>query len=156
MRSGFSAFWLRTLKLAMRVQCYSSGDHVSDGRAVTAVDKRLGERVRARRLAIGMSQEELAAALGVTFQQVQKYEKGANRIAASRLVDIAAALDLPIADFFDGLQKPKQRTGAAPAGFDAALATPGALDLVKQFAAMRSPRLRRRVLELVEAMQDDD
>ncbi len=129
---------------------------MSDGREANATDKRLGERVRARRLEMGMSQEQLAAALGVTFQQVQKYEKGVNRIAASRLLDIAAALDLPIATFFEGLQKSKSRPGKAPGELDAALVTPGAVDLVKQFAAMRSPRPRRRVLDLINAMRDED
>jgi len=128
---------------------------VGDGREATAIDKRLGERVRARRLEIGMSQEALAGALGITFQQVQKYEKGVNRIAASRLWDIAAILDLPVALFFEGIVKSKQRSGAASSELDAALATPGAIDLVKQFAAMRSPRLRRRVLDFVRAMQDE-
>lgn len=72
-------------------------------RSATANDRRIGARVRARRLEIGMSQERLAELLGVTFQQVQKYEKGVNRIAASRLFDIAAALNLPVGAFYEGL-----------------------------------------------------
>src|SRR5690349_24602135 len=76
---------------------------MADERAANAVDQRLGQRVRTRRLAIGMSQERLAELLGITFQQVQKYEKGVNRIAASRLFDIAGALHQPVARFFEGL-----------------------------------------------------
>ncbi len=76
---------------------------MSDERAANAVDKRLGERVRARRLELGMSQERLAEILGVTFQQVQKYERGVNRIAASRLYDLSAALNIPVSKFFEGL-----------------------------------------------------
>lgn len=72
-------------------------------REANAIDRKLGERVRARRLSVGMSQERLAEALGITFQQVQKYEKGVNRIAASRLLYIATALDWPVAKFYRGL-----------------------------------------------------
>jgi transcriptional regulator with XRE-family HTH domain len=74
-----------------------------DQRVATSVDMWIGRRVRSRRLELGMSQEVLAELLGVTFQQVQKYEKGVNRIAASRLFDISAALDTPIGNFFEGL-----------------------------------------------------
>src|SRR5215470_17865000 len=84
--------------------------NMNDERAANAVDRRLGQRVRTRRLEIGMSQERLAELLGVTFQQVQKYEKGVNRIAASRLVDICAALDFSIAQLFAGIAP----TGRAP------------------------------------------
>ncbi len=76
---------------------------MSDGRTANIVDRQLGERVRCRRLELGMSQDRLAELLGVTFQQVQKYEKGVNRIAASRLFDISHALDVPIESFFDGI-----------------------------------------------------
>ena len=71
--------------------------------SANAVDRKLGERVRARRHQLGMNQEKLARLLGVTFQQVQKYETGANRIAASRLFEIAAVLDMPVGRFFEGL-----------------------------------------------------
>lgn len=128
---------------------------MNDIRSVNAVDKKIGERVRARRLEIGMSQERLAELLGVTFQQVQKYEKGVNRIAASRLLDLAQALDQSPAAFFEGL---KGRAGKSPAhegDLSSALAIPGAHELVRTFAAMKSPKLRRRVLDLVKAMDED-
>jgi transcriptional regulator with XRE-family HTH domain len=72
-----------------------------DQRGATIMDRLIGKRVRERRLEIGMSQEGLATLLGVTFQQVQKYEKGVNRVAASRLYDIAKALDVEIGYFFE-------------------------------------------------------
>lgn len=76
---------------------------MKDGRSANVVDQKLGERVRSRRLEIGMSQERLADIIGVTFQQVQKYEKGVNRIAASRLFEISVALDWPVSRFFENL-----------------------------------------------------
>lgn len=124
-------------------------------RTITSFDKRLGARVRAERLAQDMTQEALAAKLGLTFQQVQKYEKGVNRIAASRLADIAIALETPVELFFEAIAP----RGAAPLGrssLQSALTAPGAIDLVMQFAAIKNDRTRRRVLELVRAMGAED
>ena len=73
------------------------------------IDKHVGNRIRLRRLDIGCSQTKLPKAVGVTFQQVQKYEKGTNRIAASRLYKLAKILGVPITFFFDGLERPKHR-----------------------------------------------
>lgn len=78
-------------------------------RTANAIDAALGERLRTRRRELGMSQEHLAGLLGVTFQQIQKYESGQNRIAASRLLAAALALDMPIADFFQGLSPAPHR-----------------------------------------------
>src|ERR1044071_9087670 len=105
---------------------------MNDERAANAVDRRLGQRVRSRRLEIGMSQERLAELLGVTFQQVQKYEKGFNRIAASRLVDISAALDMSIARFFEGIgSRAHNAEAAAEQGFvHDALSTPEGMQIV--------------------------
>lgn len=132
---------------------------MSDERTANAVDKRLGERVRRRRLELGMSQEHLADVLGVTFQQVQKYEKGVNRIAASRLFDVAAALDMPVAHFFEGLSKgggKRTEANAATAGFERVLATPEGIQLMKSFASISSLKLRRRVVELVKALSEEE
>jgi len=139
---------LRTLTLGREMG-------VSDERSANAIDKRIGERVKARRLEIGMSQERLADLLGITFQQVQKYERGVNRIAASRLFAIARALELPVAMFFEGLNGKADRASARD-DFASALITPGAHDLVRTYAAIRSPKLRRRVLDLIKAVDDDD
>ena len=128
------------------------GVAVSDERSANAVDKRIGERVRARRLAISMSQERLAELVGITFQQVQKYEKGVNRIAASRLLEICNALEIPVASLFDGIGARRSGSSASAPGLDAALATPGALELVTLFAELKTPALRRQVLELVRTI----
>ena len=126
-------------------------------RNVNAIDRRLGQRVRMRRLEIGMSQEQLAEILGITFQQVQKYEKGVNRIASSRLLDISSALDMPIAQLFEGI-------GLGPSGssarkedgpVQAVLSTPEGAQLVALFASVESTKVRRRVVELVRALAEE-
>jgi transcriptional regulator with XRE-family HTH domain len=130
---------------------------MNDERAANAIDRKLGQRVRSRRLELGMSQERLAELLGVTFQQVQKYEKGVNRIAASRLHAIAAALEMPVARFYEGV------TGGRAAGvaessrdyIDDALATPEGTQLMALFASIKSQKVRRRVLELVKALTEE-
>jgi len=130
---------------------------MNDERSANAIDKKIGQRVRTRRLEIGMSQERLAELLGVTFQQVQKYEKGVNRIAASRLHGIANALDMPVARFFEGL------TGARAVGVaeprqefvDDVLATPEGTQLMQLFASIKSIKVRRRVIELVKALSEE-
>ncbi|HWA01281.1 MAG TPA: helix-turn-helix transcriptional regulator [Caulobacterales bacterium] len=131
---------------------------MNDERAANAIDRRLGQRVRARRLEIGMSQERLAEVLGVTFQQVQKYEKGVNRIAASRLFDISAALDMSIARFFEGLSPARARGVAEEEGgfIHDALATPEGAQLMSLFASIKSVKVRRRVVELVRALAEEE
>lgn len=104
-----------------------------------------------------MSQERLADILGVTFQQIQKYEKGVNRVAASRLYELAAALDVPVGYFFEGLA-PGRAGGVAEeynAVFDA-LASPDGLQLVQLFSSIQNPRLRRRIVDLVRVLAEDD
>ena len=129
---------------------------MNDERAANAIDRKIGQRVRSRRLEIGMSQERLAELLGITFQQVQKYEKGVNRIAASRLFDIAGALHQPVARFFEGLGS--RAAGAAESRqntIDDALATPEGAQLMAVFASIRSQRVRRKVLELVRTLAEE-
>lgn len=127
---------------------------MSEERGATSVDRKLGERVRARRLEIGMSQEKLADLLGVTFQQVQKYEKGVNRIAASRLFDISHALEMPVQRFFEGLGGGRRGVNSEPSHEDF-FAIPGVAELVRLFASIGSVKVRRRVLELVRAMAEE-
>lgn len=130
---------------------------MADERAANAIDRKLGQRVRTRRLEISMSQERLAELLGVTFQQVQKYEKGVNRIAASRLHDIAASLDMPVAKFFEGLGG-RAASGVAESSrdyIDDALATPEGAQLLALFASIKSRKVRRQVVELVKALTDE-
>lgn len=130
---------------------------MNDERAANAIDRKIGQRVRSRRLEIGMSQERLAELLGITFQQVQKYEKGVNRIAASRLFDISAALQQPVARFYEGLSS-RAAAGVAESRqnyIDDALATPEGAQLMSVFASIRSQRVRRKVLELVRTLAEE-
>ncbi len=128
---------------------------MNDERAANAVDRKLGQRVRSRRLEIGMSQERLAELLGVTFQQVQKYEKGVNRIAASRLYDIATSLEMPVARFFEGITGKAGVAESSRDYIDDALATPEGAQLMTLFASIRSQKVRRRVVELVKALTEE-
>jgi transcriptional regulator with XRE-family HTH domain len=126
-----------------------------DERSANLIDKRLGQRLRARRLEVGLSQERLAELLGLTFQQVQKYEKGVNRIAASRLYDIAGALDVPVSFFFDGLRGAGvAEDPAEPNVFDT-LSTPEGLQLLTLFSSIQNPRVRRRIVDLVRALTEE-
>ena len=123
-------------------------------------DKYVGARVRMLRLMLDISQEKLAHALGVTFQQVQKYEKGTNRIGASRLQNIAHILHVPVSFFFDGAPT----LPGAPAGRDAApspsyvsdfLATSYGLALTKAFMQIKEPKIRRDIVQLVQEIADN-
>jgi transcriptional regulator with XRE-family HTH domain len=132
---------------------------MTDERSANAVDRRIGQKVRTRRLEMNMSQERLAELLGVTFQQVQKYEKGVNRIAASRLFDIASSLDVPIAHFFEGLTSGRGGRVAEDASESflyETISTPEGLQLVSMFASIKSPKVRRRVLDLVRALTEEE
>jgi len=113
--------------------------------------------VRMRRMMISMSQEKLGERLGITFQQVQKYEKGTNRIGASRLQQIAGILGVPVSFFFEGAPGGDGSTaGFADSGNPAYvsdfLATSEGLALSKAFMKVSDPKLRRRIVDLVEAM----
>jgi transcriptional regulator with XRE-family HTH domain len=130
---------------------------MNDERAANAIDRKIGQRVRTRRLEIGMSQERLAELLGVTFQQVQKYEKGVNRIAASRLHAISSALDMPVSRFFEGMAAARG-SGVAESGrdyVDDVMATPEGTQLMALFASIKSVKVRRRVVELVKALAEE-
>lgn len=131
-------------------------------KAPNPTDKHVGARVRMRRMMLGMSQEKLGDALGLTFQQVQKYEKGANRIGASRLQQIAHILQVPVSFFFDGAPSvPGQvavEGGAeapSPAYVSDFLATSDGLALTKAFMRIKDAKLRRRIVDLVEQMVAD-
>ena len=114
------------------------------------VDRHIDSRVRARRLMLGMSQEKLADALGLTFQQVQKYEKGVNRIGASRLLHIAGILDVSIEFFFEGL--PGLRAGGfSDDSLVAEFLTRSESDrLVRGFLKLKDDEARRKVADLVD------
>jgi transcriptional regulator with XRE-family HTH domain len=130
-------------------------------RAPNPVDKYVGSRVRMRRLMLGMSQEKLGDALGLTFQQVQKYEKGKNRLGASRLQHLSHILQIPVPFFFEGaphLPGQPEGIGDAPSPayvFDF-LATTDGLALTKAFMRIKQPTLRRHIVELVEYIAGND
>src|SRR6188768_1757554 len=126
-------------------------------KAPNPIDRYVGSRVRMRRMMLSMSQEKLGDALGLTFQQVQKYEKGTNRIGASRLQQITGALQVPVSFFFEELPIPAKaqantRTNAqanaapSPNQISAVLATSDGLALVEGFARIKNPKLRRRLV----------
>jgi transcriptional regulator with XRE-family HTH domain len=130
-------------------------------KAPNPIDKHVGSRVRMRRMMLGMSQEKLGDALGLTFQQVQKYEKGSNRIGASRLQQISLILQVPVSFFFEGAPPPPGREAGpedapSPAFVTDFLATSDGLTLVKAFMRIPNSKLRRRIVELVEEMAGEE
>lgn len=125
------------------------------------VDVHVGSRVRLRRTMLGMSQEKLGQAIGLTFQQVQKYERGTNRIGASRLFELSKVLDVPVSFFFDDM--PQDIAGAQPSAVGLSepespayeadtLAKRETLELVRAYYRIRSPKVRKRVFELAKAL----
>jgi transcriptional regulator with XRE-family HTH domain len=131
-------------------------------KAPNPIDKHVGSRVRMRRMMLSMSQEKLGDALALTFQQVQKYEKGTNRIGASRLQQISNILQVPVAFFFEGAP---DLDGARPLGGKDApsptyvadfLATSDGLALTKAFMRIGDPKLRRRIVDLVEQIAGEE
>ena len=117
-------------------------------------DKYVGSRVRMRRLMLSMSQEKLGEKLGLTFQQVQKYEKGTNRIGASRLQHISQILKVPVSFFFEGVSGGKQSEDGSKAPVadyvSEFLSSSDGLALTKAFTNIKDSKLRRRVVDLVE------
>jgi len=128
------------------------------------VDVHVGGRVRMRRTLLGMSQEKLGEAIGLTFQQVQKYERGTNRIGASRLYDLSKVLDVPVGFFFediDGYWTPGEaQVGSAHAGlaedqsdYDLdPMAKRETLELVRAYYRIRDPQVRKRLFEMCKAL----
>jgi transcriptional regulator with XRE-family HTH domain len=123
-------------------------------KAPNPTDKHVGSRVRMRRMMLNMSQEKLGEALGLTFQQVQKYEKGTNRIGASRLQQV------PVSFFFEGAPSAGTPTGTgeapSPSYISDFLATSDGLALTKSFMRIKDPKLRRRIVDLVEQIAGDE
>ncbi|MAU51235.1 MAG: transcriptional regulator [Roseovarius sp.] len=114
------------------------------------VDVHVGKQIRHRRWLIGVTQQQLAEAVGIKFQQIQKYETGANRVSASRLWDIAEALEVEIAFFFDGLDKEEGGGKTLPADI---IADKEALDLVRSYYAIPENQ-RRRLFDLARVLSE--
>jgi transcriptional regulator with XRE-family HTH domain len=125
-----------------------------------SIDIEIGSRVRMRRISIGMSQEKLGDMLGLTFQQVQKYEKGMNRITVARLVEIAKILKVDIDFFFNGLKDGKAGPGFAESGAPPYVAdvmsTPEGLQLVRHFTGIKNSRIRKSIVQLVASVAGQD
>ena len=115
------------------------------------IDKHIGQRVRMRRALIGMSQERLGELLGITFQQVQKYEKGTNRISASRLHDVARVLGVEVPFFFQGSGEGASGKGEAASPINDFLSDREGIELAKAFIAITDPGVRRAIVELARA-----
>ncbi len=136
------------------------------------IDVHVGSRIRLRRTLMGMSQERLGESLGLTFQQVQKYERGANRVGASRLFDLSRVLDVPISFFFDDMPEPLAKSYASETGslggrrafgfadsqdsfpqpVDDTLARRETLELVRAYYRITDPAVRKRVFELIRSL----
>jgi transcriptional regulator with XRE-family HTH domain len=127
------------------------------------IDVHVGSRVRLRRMMLGMSQEKLGEHLGITFQQIQKYEKGTNRIGASRLQAIARVLNVPVAFFFE--DAPGMTPVAGNQGFEESqaasyvvdfLSSSEGLSLNKSFVRIKDAKTRRKIVELVRAVAGEE
>ncbi len=145
-----------------RAAASSSDNFDSTGRKPNPIDIHVGSRVRLRRLVIGMSQEKLGEKMGLTFQQIQKYEKGANRIGASRLHQLSQILDVPMTFFFE--DAPIRPGAKLQAGFSEAkteaflldfLSTREGLELNRAFVKIPDPKVRRKMIDLIRSLADE-
>lgn len=136
-------------------------DESSMKKAPGDFDRHVGRRIRMRRIQVGMSQERLAESLGVTFQQVQKYEKGANRITMSRMRIVSQVLGVPMAYFSEGA--PGEEGTGLGGGFaegrqadyaSELFSTPEGVALARAFATIEDPKVRRRVVDLVTTLAE--
>ncbi len=119
------------------------------------IDRHVGNRVRMRRLLIGMSQEKLGEMLGITFQQVQKYEKGSNRVSASRLYYLAQILGVPVQFFFDELpEASSQQPGMSEVGMTDLLTSSEVSQLARAFSEISDPVARRAIMGMVKQFAD--
>jgi len=128
------------------------------GKKPHLVDQHVGSRVRLRRMLLGMSQERLGESIGITFQQVQKYEKGVNRIGASRLLQISEILDVPVEFFFeeaphiDGRREPGMAEADSETFILEFLNSREGLELNRAFVKISDPKVRKSVVDLVRAL----
>lgn len=120
------------------------------------IDAQVGNRVRIRRMLIGMSQERLGDTLGLTFQQIQKYEKGVNRIGAGRLFEIARILGVPIDYFYDGVAATHEELAEQTPPVMEFVSSGEGLQLSLAFMKIRDSKVRKRVLDLVKSLAEED
>ncbi|WP_297510587.1 helix-turn-helix domain-containing protein [uncultured Caulobacter sp.] len=138
------------------------GHETTEGRRSNAVDAHVGGRVRMRRKLLGVSQDQLADSLGLTFQQVQKYERGTNRVSASKLFQIAEVLNVNVSYFFDGLPDPLDdgalgdESARSSQILQQFLQTSEGVELAEIFPRIANGRVRRQILDLVRAMAAEE
>lgn len=116
------------------------------------IDRHVGLRIRMRRKELGITQERLAESIGLTFQQVQKYERATNRVSASKLWEMARALQTSVGYFYDGLEESAESLSPGPSEVQLFLLSSEGLELVQAFPRIPQARLRRKILDLVRAM----
>ena len=124
-------------------------------------NRHLGSKLRLRRLSLGLTQTKVAQAINVTFQQIQKYERGANRIGASRMFDLSTVLDVPVSFFFEDMSEEIKKRDAEPIGFyekeqveleKDPLTRRETLELVRAYYRIDEPSVRKRIFELVKSL----
>jgi transcriptional regulator with XRE-family HTH domain len=115
------------------------------------IETLIGERIRSRRIQAGVSQDSLGKALGITFQQIQKYEKGSNRVSAGRLLKIAEVLECNVMDFFESVGRDKTPAGGA---FSKFLATNDGVAIVEAMLKIEDKTLRRKVIDIAEKLAE--
>ena len=118
------------------------------------IDLHLGKRLRRRRRLLGLTQQQLATVVGVRFQQIQKYECGANRISAARLWQLSEALEVPVSYFFDGLAEAADKAGSSSEGGGEMFARKETMDLIQAYYQL-GERPRRRLLDLARSLNGD-
>ena len=128
------------------------------------VDVHVGKRLRLKRTIMGLSQESIGKAIGVTFQQIQKYERGINRMGASRLYDFAKALNVPVSYFFDGYGDELtadsavygMTEGEAPAFEHENVSSRETMDIMRAYYKIKNPSVRKRIIELIKAVSEEN
>ncbi len=150
------------MSMAMKTKTTKTESNKKKGRA-NSVDENVGMQLRQRRSLLGLSQEKLAEHVGITFQQIQKYENGANRISASRLYEFSKVLDIPVSFFFEGSNdqssKPvfglAENEQAAFEGADDVMKRKETLELIRVYYSIENPKLRKDLFKLVRSMAEN-
>lgn len=151
------------MSVAMKTTKSSKADSSKKKGRANSIDENVGTQLRQRRSLLGLSQEKLAEQVGITFQQIQKYENGANRISASRLYEFSKVLDIPVSFFFEGSndQSSKQVFGlaeneqAAFEGADDVMKRKETLELIRVYYSIENPKLRKDLFKLVRSMAEN-
>lgn len=129
-----------------------SRPEATHARSATPIDSRVGLAIRMRRIELDLSQEKVAAELGITAQQLQKYERGANRVGASRLYELANILDVPVQYFFPDERPSRLPVNDRPNTMIAALEDAATIRLLRLFSSLNDPGMKNRVISLIEAV----